>query len=285
MIAAEPNVAGGLAIIAGSGDLPRLIAEKCQREGRDYHVLLFSGAEFAWTQSHPVLRFEYEKLGRVFKQLKALSYDRIVLAGKVARPSLSPLKFDAKTLSLAPKILKSLNKGDNQTLGLVTGLLEAEGFQVIGAHELLMDTLARNGQWTKAGPSEDDQRDIERALEIATAMGTADIGQAIVVAQGLCLGVETLQGTDALLRFVADTAEGLRPDPDGSRGVLYKGPKPGQDWRVDLPVIGVETLQGASNAGLAGIAVQAGGVMVLDPDAVIRLADELGLFLIGLEPG
>ena len=99
------------------------------------------------------------------------------------------------------------------------------------------------------------------------------------MAQGICLGLETIQGTDALLGFVADTGEGFRVDDKGRRGVFYKAPKPGQDWRADLPTIGPDTIRAVHAAGLSGIVVAAGGVMVLRKEEAINLADDLGLFI------
>ena len=102
------------------------------------------------------------------------------------------------------------------------------------------------------------------------------------MAQGLCMGVESLQGTDRMLEFVAQTAAPLRPDPDGAKGVLFKGAKPAQDRRVDLPAIGPQTVKNARAAGLAGLALEAGGVLLIDGAAVVAAADEAGLFVFGL---
>jgi DUF1009 family protein len=104
------------------------------------------------------------------------------------------------------------------------------------------------------------------------------VGQGAVVAQGLCLGVEALPGTDALLAQVAGIGA-LRPDPARGRGLIYKATKPGQDRRIDLPTIGPETLRAAAAAGLGGVAFEAGSVICLDLDRMQRLASELGLFL------
>jgi DUF1009 family protein len=123
-----------------------------------------------------------------------------------------------------------------------------------------------------------DAADAERAAAIVAALGAVDVGQGAVVAQGLCLGVEALPGTDALLAQVAGIGA-LRPDPERGRGVFYKAMKLEQDRRIDLPTIGPDTLRAAAEAGLGGIAFQAGSVICLDLDEMRRLAAELGLFL------
>jgi DUF1009 family protein len=167
-------------------------------------------------------------------------------------------------------------------LRTITTIFEAEGVQVIGAHDVLETLLAPSGIQTVTKITKADWVDIKRGLDIAQGSGRMDVGQGAVVAQGICLGVESIQGTDAMLRFVKDTGDQFRLDPKGAKGVLCKVPKPGQDWRVDLPSIGAGTMVSAANAGLAGVAVQAGGVLVLGLVETIAKADELGLFLVGV---
>jgi len=176
--------------------------------------------------------------------------------------------------------MNALKKGDGDTLSIVAAMFEAEGFDVIGAHNLLESLLAPAGILTKTTPSAQDQQDINRAFDIAKMLGKADVGQAVVVAQGICLGLESIQGTDALLRFVAENPHRL-PDKNGSKGVLIKAPKPGQDWRIDLPAIGPATLELAHKAGLAGVVLTSGGALILGVRETVATADRLGLFLLG----
>ncbi len=276
--------AGGLAIFAGRGSLPRLLAEECRRRGRTYRIVRLPGVELDWAQGHPSIAAEFEKPGRLFKALRAAEMREVAFAGGIRRPELNPLRFDLKMLSLAPRVLAGLRGGDDRTLRLVAEIFEAEGLRLVGAHELLNGLLAPDAVLTRAQPSDADRSDAGRAREIVEALGRADVGQAAVVAQGLCLGTESIQGTDAMLSFVERTAAGLRPDPTGARGVLYKAPKPEQDWRIDLPAIGPETARAASAAGLAGIVVEAGGVLLIERNAIIEVCDKAGLFLWGRGP-
>jgi DUF1009 family protein len=276
-------MADGLAIVAGRGDLPRLIAEDCARRGRPYRVVVFEGVPLDWLAGHPVLRATFEKPGRLFADLRAAGCRLVTFAGGMARPALRPLRFDLRMLRLAPRLLRGLRAGDDSTLRMIAGVFEAEGFAVRAPHEILPDLLAPAGVLGRVAPGARDREDARRAAEIVAALGAADVGQAAVVAQGICLGLESIQGTDALLDFVARTGAGFRPDPKGPRGVLFKAPKPGQDLRLDLPAIGPGTLERAAAAGLAGVAVQAGGVMILDYAATVAAADAAGLFLWGRE--
>lgn len=275
----------GLAIVAGRGALPRLIAEDCARRGRRYGVVAFEGVALDWTAGHPVLPAIFEKPGRLFADLRAAGCTDVTFAGGMARPGLNPLRFDLTMLRLAPKVFEGLRAGDDRTLRLVAEVFEGEGLTLVPAQAILDDLLAVPGVPSRAQPSEVDRADAARAAAIVTAIGAADVGQGAVVAQGLCLGLESIQGTDAMLDFVARTGGAFRPDPAGARGVLYKAPKPGQDWRMDLPAIGPDTIRAAAAAGLAGVAVEARGVLILGRAETVAAADAHGLFLWGREAG
>ncbi|WP_424926703.1 LpxI family protein [Amaricoccus tamworthensis] len=272
--------ADGLAIVAGRGELPRLLAEKEAARGGSYRIVQFEGVELDWSDGHPVIHALFEKPGRLFARLREAGCRRVVFAGGMVRPELKPFRFDLKMLKLAPMVMSTLRSGDSTTLQTVVRIFEAEGMTVVAAHDLLPDLLVHEGSAGRVHPGENDLKDMERARGIVDAMGVADVGQATVVARGICLGVESIQGTDAMLKFVADTRT---DNSDGTRvGVLYKAPKPGQDWRMDLPVIGRATVENAARAGLAGIAVQAGGVMMLGREETVSTADRHGVFVYGL---
>jgi DUF1009 family protein len=265
--------------MAGGGDLPRLLAEKCRSDAVPYVVITFPGSPLDWTGDHPCEPVKFEKFGHIFKTLRAHGCTRVAFAGGMARPRLNPARFDRKFLSVAPTLLSALKGGDDATLRAITKVIEDEGFEVISAHSILDQLIAQEGVLTKNGPSEQDRQDAARAAEIVDALGAVDVGQGAVVAQGICLAVESIQGTDRMLQFVAETADAFRTDPDAGQGVFYKGIKPQQDKRLDVPTIGPDTIAAAANAGLAGIVVEAGAIQILDREKTVALADQKGLFL------
>lgn len=239
----------------------------------------FPGTELDWAGGRVRIRAEFERLGALFRALHREGCDRVVLAGAMRRPRLRPWRYDWKFLANAVTLLPRIGGGDDRLLRAVIAMFEAEGLRVLAAHEVREDLLARKSVPTRARPGKGDRRDAARAAQIVAAMGAVDVGQAVVVAQGLCLGVESIQGTDALLDFVSRTDPALRPDPARGKGVLYKAPKPGQDRRADLPAIGPATVEAAARAGLGGIVVEADGALILDRDAAVARADALGLFI------
>jgi len=265
-----------LGIIAGGGTLPAQLVAAAKRQGRDCFVIAIKdsadpagldGVEHVWLRMG--------EAGRAFALLHAQSVGEIVMAGPVRRPTLMDLRPDWRTARFFARIgLKAL--GDDGLLRAVIGEIEGEGFRVVAAHDILGDVLAPEGVWGRLAPDAQAGSDIARAVEVAQGLGRLDVGQAVVVQQGIVLGVEAVEGTDALLSRVA----GLRRDGPG--GVLVKLCKPGQDRRVDLPTIGTETVKLAASAGLRGIAVEAGAALVVDLDAVVGAADASGLFVAGI---
>jgi len=258
------------AIIAGAGRLPAAVAATLQAP-------LVCALEGFAPEALPVdMAFRVERLMPFLRALEDAGVTRVVFAGAVSRPRLDPSLFDMATAQMVPRLLAAMQGGDDATLRAVIAIFEEAGFTVAGVADVAPDLLPGPGVLAGA-PSAADQADAARAAAIVAALGAVDVGQGAVVAQGLCLAVETLPGTDAMLDFVAATAR--RPDPAGARGVMFKAAKPGQDRRIDLPTLGLQTLARAHAAGLAGVAFQAGDVIVLDRAAMLAEAERLGLFL------
>ncbi|HVK41715.1 MAG TPA: UDP-2,3-diacylglucosamine diphosphatase LpxI [Phenylobacterium sp.] len=273
-----------LGLIAGGGNLPVEIAQHCEQAGRPFFIVRlkgFSGPEIA---RYPGADIGLAELGKCFKALKRAGCKAVTLVGTVDRPDFKSLAPDLRGLMALPTVIAAARKGDDALLRALVGEFEKEGFAVEGAHEVMGDLTLPVGALGKVTPSAQQMADVERALQVARAVGELDVGQGAVVCEGLVLAVEAQEGTDAMLRRVAELPRTIRGAPDAPRGVLAKAPKPIQETRIDLPTIGLNTIHRAAQAGLAGVAGQAGGLLVLDRDAVIELADELGLFVVGVEP-
>lgn len=272
-------MAAKLGILAGGGPLPGNLIEACKSSGREFFVLAFEGqadpdviggAPQAWVRLGAV----EEAIGR----LRAEQCEELVLAGPVQRPSLAELRPDRRAARFLARGL--LSKGDNGLLGAVVRTLEEEeGFRVVGADTILADLRAGTGPFGRHEPTPDDDADIGRGVNVVYQIGLLDIGQAAVIRQGVVLGVEAAEGTEALLQRCG----ALQGENRG--GVLVKLPKPGQEKRADLPTIGPKTVAGAVAAGLAGIAVAVGATLVIEPARVAADADAAGLFVVGIKPG
>ncbi len=266
-----------LAIIAGGGSLPWRLAEACQSRGRSIFVVCLEGfAEPALADRFPGMSARLGAGGAILDRLRTEGVQEVCLAGAVRRPSLSELRPDFWT---ACQVARAgfLRLGDDALLSAVGQLLEREGLKVVGAAEVLDTLLARPGILGRHEPDEIAQADIDRGWTVCRALGRVDVGQAVVVQQGIVLAVEAAEGTDEMLRRCLDLQR------DGPGGVLVKARKPQQDARLDLPTIGPRTLEAAAASGLRGLAVEAGGVLVLAPDSLQDFADRHGLFVVGIE--
>lgn len=224
------------------------------------------------------INFRVERLSPFLRHLGDHGVERVVFAGAVQRPALDPALLDPETATMLPRLMQAMAAGDDATLRVVLELFAEAGFAVAGVADLAPQLLPGPGLLAGAVTPR-DETDAARAASIVAALGAVDVGQGAVVVQGLCLGVEVLSGTDAMLATVAALAPDLRPDPARGRGLFFKAAKPGQDLRIDLPTLGPATLRAVAAAGLGGIAFEAGRVICLDLPETQRLAGELGLFL------
>ncbi len=273
----SPAAGPKLAILAGGGTLPARIANAVRGQGREVFIVAFDGHTDPETVAGvPHVWSRFGAAGTILRRLHEEGVGEVVLAGPVKRPSFTELMPDWRTARFLARVgTRAL--GDDGLLRAVVREVEEDGFRVVGLHDLLKDLLTVIGPVGRLVPDADAERDIARAVEVARAMGVLDVGQGAVVQQGIVLAVEAIEGTDAMLDRCAVLA---RPGPGG---VLVKVKKPKQDRRIDLPTMGVTTVEKAAAAGLRGIAVEAGGSLLVDRPAVAEAADRLGLFVVGIE--
>lgn len=270
-----------LGVIAGGGDLPVALAEHCASIGAEYFVARVAPYASAALDRHPGATHTLGAMGARMKALREAGCDAIVLLGKVPRQDPRTLDLDEGGIAMVPALVAAAPEGDDALLRALLSEHERAGFRVIGAEEAMADLLAPAGAWGAVTPTEAQFRDIKRAAAIAAAMGAYDIGQGVVVCDGLTLAVEAQEGTDEMLRRVATLPPSVRGAAEARRGVLVKRPKPIQERRIDLPTIGVTTIEGAAAAGLAGVAVEAGGALAVRRNEIVALADRLGLYVFG----
>lgn len=266
-----------LGILAGFGPLPRRLVEACREDGRPFFVVAFDGeTDPALVADAPHLWAGLGAVGKILAALKREGCREVTLCGPVRRPNFSRLKLDWQGIKLMGRIAGLAGAGDDALLRAVIGALEGHGFRVVGAETILGKLLAPAGPLGALEPDSEARRDIAVGVAAARALGARDAGQAVVVRAGAVVAEEDSAGTDALLVRVAGEP---RASPSG---VLVKMKKPQQDRRADLPTIGLETVRRAAEAGLAGIAVEAGQSFVLERSRLVAEADARGLFVVGV---
>lgn len=270
-----------LGIIAGGGAIPKMLVKYCQKTGREFFVLAIEGNAEADLIDNGSIPHQWIRIGQAgtgFKRFAQEQVKDVVMIGTIRRPGFKDLIPDMRTTAFFAKLgLKSI--GDDGILRALVREIEDEGMTVRGIHEVMSDLLVKEGILGKHKPDKQAREDMRRGLEVATELGRLDVGQAVVVQQGLVLGVEGIEGTDELIRRCGEYRR------KGEGGVLVKLRKPQQDMRVDLPTVGTRTIERARESGLRGVVVHAGNGLIVDEAEVIRLADKYGIFVMGVNPG
>ncbi|HUO22975.1 MAG TPA: UDP-2,3-diacylglucosamine diphosphatase LpxI [Caulobacteraceae bacterium] len=270
-----------LGLIAGGGGLPLALAEQCRAAGRPLFVIRLKGFADEALYAYDGGEVGLGEVGKCFALLHGAGCEAVCLAGKVSRPDFSALKPDLRGVAALGGAILAARKGEDAILRYMVELFEKEGFAVEGAHEVAAGLTLPAGPLTRRAPPAEALEDIRHGFHVAGEIGRLDIGQGAVACRGLILAVEAQEGTDAMLARCAQLPETLRGTAESRAGVLVKRAKPTQEQRVDLPTIGVTTIEGAAWAGLAGVVGEAGRTLLLDRAAVIEAADRLGLFVFG----
>jgi UDP-2,3-diacylglucosamine hydrolase len=283
MTAAALGVSSPVGVIAGGGAMPFAVADSLKARGLDPVLFALKGV----CDPKAAERFRHHwitvgQYGRAKKLFREENCKNLVFIGTLVRPSLSEIRLDWATLRIMGQVWSAYRGGDDHLLSGVGRIFEQDGFRLLGLKEIAPDLLMPDGCVTRKMPDQNAMSDIARGREVLRALGPFDIGQAAVVIDDHVVGVEGIEGTDELLKRIADLRASGRIRAPTGRGVLVKAPKSGQDLRFDLPTVGSRTVEGAAAAGLAGLAVIAGNTVVADPQAMIETADTAGLFVIGL---
>lgn len=273
-----------LGIIAGRGHLPFHVAKGARAVGENPFILTIEHETDQDWSGFDHARFHIGDFAALKRLISAQKLTRIVMAGSVrSRPQWFELRPTLTTLMKLPLIMRNLiSGGDDKLLRSVIALIEAQGCQIIGAHEVVPNLLATIGPLGAHSPNKNDAADIQAACLAARQLGALDIGQGAVAVGGRVIALEGLEGTDMMLARVAELRAGGRL-PDGKRGVLVKLCKPSQDMRADLPSIGPKTVENAIKAGLSGIVVEAGRSLIVQRQDLIEIANRGDIFVVGQE--
>lgn len=276
-------ISSPVGLIAAGGVMPFAVADSLIARG--IHPVLFAlrGA----CDPVAVERFQHHwislgQVGRAVKLFRAENCRDLLFIGTLIRPALSEIRLDWATIRIMGRVWAAFRGGDDHLLSSIGRILEQDGFRMVGIKDAAPDLLMPEGCLCRAKPDALTLADIARGREVLHALSPFDIGQATIVIDGHVVGVEDIEGTDALLARVARLRGEGRIRAKAMRGVLVKAPKSGQDLRFDLPTIGPRTVEGAAAARLAGIASVAGNTIVVEAQTMIEAADAAGLFVTGL---
>ncbi len=282
--AVDPD--GPVAILAGAGELPILIADRMAATGRPCRILALRG--FA---DRALLRRSDAVVGLLDIKATVACLDAwrpgsVTLAGAVRRPGAAALVDAFSLLRNRDEIARVIGRGDDHVLRGVIELLEERGHRLVGVHDLAPELLAEVGVYGRVRPDAVAARGIEVGFGLLDDLSRYDIGQSAVIRGERVLAIEGAEGTDGMIaRAGRFRGRSWRRKQAQGDAVMIKGPKRGQDLRVDLPAIGPVTIANAARAGFAGVAVAGRHTLVIDRARTVAEADRRGLFLVGIDRG
>ena len=270
-----------LAILCGAGAFPLEVARDLSLAGREPFLVGVVGATDLAIEAYPHVWVRMGEVGKLFAALRQRAIAEMVIVGAMARPEFADLRLDWGAVKRAAELAQLFRRGDNGLLVGLAAIFEREGIRIVGAHEAAPRLVAPAGPLGARAPSPEDETDIALGARLLEALSAFDAGQGAVIAAGRVLAIEAAEGTDAMLKRVADLRSQGRLRIAGPAGVLVKAPKRGQDLRLDMPAIGPKTIQNAATAQLRGAAVAAGRVLIAERERLSREADAAGLFVAG----
>ena len=266
-----------LALISGGGALPVEIARYLKQAQRPYTVIRIEGLSDPELSDHPGYTLGLGDFPKLFEILAEEQAKAVTMCGYVQRPDFNAMQKDQHLQG----IQSAGRGGDDSLLRQVAKVIASQGYHIEGAHEANPDLLIGCGLQVGPDPSPEAMEDAQEAMRVAAAIGTLDIGQAVVVAGRITLAVEAQEGTQAMLGRIATLNPALRGTLVNRKGVLAKLAKPIQDLRLDMPTIGLQTIEDAAGAGLCGIVAKSHALLIVDKPAVFARAAELGVFIYG----
>jgi len=263
-----------IGLIAGNGRLPFLYAQAAREQGHQVVAVAHRG------ETDPSLPTQVDacvwvRVGQVDRILRAFRNEGVaqaVMAGGIGRVrALTEVRPDLGALRIISR-LRSFR--DDALLRAVARYFEEAGVTIVAPTALLPRLLAREGHLAGPRLSAAQEQDVRLGMEVARALGQADVGQTVVVKGGHVLALEAVEGTDETLRRGAALG--------GKGGTVVKMAKPQQDERFDLPAVGPRTLAVMREVGLRVLAVEAGRTLLLDAPDLFAQAEQHGISVVSV---
>lgn len=266
-----------IAVIAGAFSLPIQICQKLESENVNFIVIpLINQADSKDFAKYKTFPKNLEKIGAILKVLKKNKVNNVVFAGTINRPNLKGIRPDIKGIFLLYKLLKLKNRGDDNLFKAISLFLQKQKINIIPVQTIMPNLLATKGTLTKAKVPKEILKNVDSYINIAKSIGKLDIGQSIIVSENIIVAVEAKEGTDNMIK----RSKSLITKKDYA--VLVKVSKPNQLQEVDMPTIGIKTLNNCIESGIKGIIIEAEKTLLLDKEETLGLANENGVFILSV---
>ncbi len=263
-----------IAVIAGAGKLPTLFLNEAVSQGYEvFPIYLFEEVDEEIKKYNNSVKFSVAQVGKILKYLKSKEIKKLIMLGKVEKKLIfSNLKFD---LTATKILMTTKNKKDKNILIAIIKYLEQEGIEVMPQNYLLDKYMTKEFNYTKKMPNEDDMKTVKIGLEAAKMLTAIDAGQTVVVKNESVVALEGIEGTNKTIERAGEYA--------GKNCIIVKMARPSQDYRVDIPTIGIETIKKAVEIKAKGIIVEADHMLFIDQEEVIKYADNNKIFIKGIK--
>lgn len=259
-------------LIAGNRSLPVLAARAVKARGGQLAVAGLAGETDPAVYALADLKTEVPlgALGAMADFFVSSGVSKLAMVGGVSRDNIiSRYNPDPD----AVKLMESLETFQTDSiLRAVAAYLESRGLRLVSVAELTPELLVPPGTLTSKAPEGDLMADLKLAFRLAKELGRLDCGQTVVVSDKIAVALEGADGTDATIRRGASLC--LKPV------AVAKVVKPSQDFRLDLPVIGPETIGALVEVKAGALALDAGGLIMLDPERCLSLAEAGNLAIV-----
>ena len=265
-------------ILAGNGQLPYNVVKELEKRKLDFFIITFKNNKIsAKLKKYNPIEINFGKIVTELKKLKIKDFDSIIMIGGLKKPKINELKPDINSLKLVPIFIKKIIEGgDNNLLSFCIKKIEEMGFKIINIKDVLPELFLGRGVFTKVSPKKDMIKDIKKGQKILEQISKFDIGKSIIIQKGNVVGIEGVQGTDFLIR---NSKNYLKND---TNAILVKFTKKKQDLRVDLPTVGIKTMENCKKSNIYGLAFCAYNTIFIDVQKIISYCNKNKLFLIGV---
>lgn len=264
-------------IIAGNGELPisicKTIVSNYGKNSIVYIPLKDISKPYPDTGITSMI-FSIGEIGRIIKFLKYNHVNKIIFSGGLKRPAIKDIKYDLLGAFWLYRLRKFFKQGDDALLSEVVKLISNYGFEVIGVHDIANELISNKNDITSIKPSKNNISDIKLGVKILDELSEFDIGQSIVVQDGIVLGIEGIEGTDELIKRT-----GIMKKNSNVKPVLVKKSKINQSVKADLPTIGINTIKNLYKYGFAGIAIEYNKTIILNKKETLQLSEKSRMFV------
>ena len=271
-----------IGLILGRGDLAIYCMERLAHLGYEIIVARLPCSQVKIISNIDFIDLKYEEINKAFSFLKRKKIVEIVLIGYIDRPQIDALKATPASHKILMKVLSTLNKGDGTIFSAVKEMLIEQNFKLVKCQDLLPELTMSTGRYGSPIVGEKVLQEIEAGIKIFLKYTMLDVGQSLIFQNGHCLGMETITGTDEMIKNLINYRK--KNDKGASSissgGILIKGSKPDQVLDIDTPVVGPNTIKLAKKAKLTGLLIESNKVILENRDLIIDMLTSYKMFLV-----